>query len=125
MIAVAVLVVLAMPALLLVGLLRLVDARQRRRDAVVARQIAVTDAIHAALGPVVAPVVRRGRGGRWTVVLAVAPDAPHVASMVGLARGVLGDDTDIVLTALPTPRTVQRRPAPASKLALSGARLTR
>ena len=103
MTALGVLVVLAIPVVALVALLRLTGALERRRAAVVARQIAVTDAIHAELGAVVAPLVRRGRGGRFVVVLAVPP-APHLARMVQIAQATLGPATDIVLTAEPQNR---------------------
>ena len=99
MTALGVLVVLAVPVIALVALLRLAGALERRRAAVVARQIAVTDAIHAELGAVVAPLVRRGRGGRFVVVLAVPPAPPHLARMVQIAQATLGPATDIVLTA--------------------------
>jgi len=99
MTALGVLVVLAVPVVALVALLRLAGALERRRAAVVARQIAVTDAIHAELGAVVAPLVRRGRGGRFVVVLAVPPAPPHLARMVQIAQATLGPATDIVLTA--------------------------
>jgi len=104
MTALGVLVVLAIPVVALVALLRLTGALERRRAAVVARQIAVTDAIHAELGAVVAPLVRRGRGGRFVVVLAVPPAPPHLARMVQIAQATLGPATDIVLTAEPQNR---------------------
>ncbi len=47
------------PFLAIWGLLRFARAVERRRDARVARQIALTDAIHRELGAVAAPNVRR------------------------------------------------------------------
>ena len=121
MTALAVVTVLALPVAVLVGLLRLVDAVERRRAAVVARQIRLTDAIHAELGPIVAPLVRRGRHGHWVATLAVAPGHPHVGRVIQIAQATLGVETDILLTApAPPSRREHRRPAPT--FALSGAR---
>jgi hypothetical protein len=51
-----------------------VERRARGRLAECARQIAVTDAVHAKLGAIVAPVVRRRLGGRWQLVIPVPFD---------------------------------------------------
>jgi hypothetical protein len=123
-IAVVVLAVLAVPTLLLIGLLKLIDVRDRRRHEVVTRQILLTDAIHGVLGPVVAPFVRRGRG-RWIADLALPAGSPYVGTMVALAHDVLGQDAEIVLSQLPAARAPHRRPAVTSIPALSGARFTR
>src|SRR5205823_1023614 len=77
MTALAILVVLALPATVVLGLLRLATVLERRREQVIARQVALTDAIHGVIGPVVAPVVRRGRGG-WIGVLAVPAGHPEL-----------------------------------------------
>jgi hypothetical protein len=53
----------AAPVVLTVALLLLAGRRQRRHDTEVARQIALTDALHARMGAVVAPVVWRRAGG--------------------------------------------------------------
>jgi hypothetical protein len=125
MIAVAVLMLVVLPLAVFVGLLRLLDARQRRRADVVARQIALTDAIHAVLGPVVAPLVRRRRGGRWIAVLPVRPGDPELGVMVDIAQATLGAAAQIVLVEQ-EPVPARRRPVPASgALALSGPRPTR
>lgn len=63
-------------------LLALVNRRHLRRQAEVARQIALTDAIHARLGAVVAPEVRRRRGGRWEVAIAAPLESPPVVADV-------------------------------------------
>src|SRR5258707_14379909 len=60
------------PFLAIWGLLRLARAVERRRDARVARQIALTDAIHRELGAVAAPNVRRTRSGEWVVSMRLA-----------------------------------------------------
>jgi hypothetical protein len=96
MTALAVVVVLAIPVVALVALLRLANARQARREQVVAQQIALTDAIHGVLGPVVAPIVRRGRHG-WIGMLAVPTGYADVALMVEIAQATLGPDAEIVL----------------------------
>jgi hypothetical protein len=62
----------------------------------VARQIALTDAIHGVLGPVVAPIVRRGRRG-WVGVLAVPAGDPHIKLMVEIAQAELGPGAEILL----------------------------
>jgi hypothetical protein len=124
MTAVAVLVVLVTPVALLVGLLRLVDALERRRQQAVWRQIALTDAIHGAVGPVVAPLVRRGRHGAWVGVLAVPPGHPDLALIVGIAQAQLGPGAEIVLVAQ-EPAPARQRRTPARALTLSGARASR
>ena len=56
-----------LPFLAVWALLDLSRRIQRRREARVARQIALTDAIHRELGPVAAPDVTRSLSGEWTV----------------------------------------------------------
>jgi hypothetical protein len=63
------------------GLLLLAERRQARRQHEVSRQIALTDALHARLGAVVAPVVRRRRRA-WQVAVAVPFERPDVVSAV-------------------------------------------
>ncbi len=60
------------PFLAIWGLLRFANAVQRRRDAGVARQIALTDAIHRELGAAAAPNVRRTWSGEWVVSMRLA-----------------------------------------------------
>lgn len=108
MTALAVVVVLAIPVMALVTLLRLANAVQARREQVVAQQIALTDAIHGVLGPVVAPVVRRGRRG-WIAVLAVPGGYADVALMLAIARAELGPTAEIVLVPPDAPRPSERR----------------
>ena len=98
MAALAAVVVLAMPIAVVVGLLGLATVMERRREEVVARQVALTDAIHGAMGPVVAPVVRRGRGG-WVGVLAVPVGQPDLGLMVAIAQAQLGPTAKIVLVS--------------------------
>jgi hypothetical protein len=58
-------VVLVLIAALAFVAIQLAARVQRMRLDAVRRQIALTDAIHAELGAVVAPTVRRRLGGRW------------------------------------------------------------
>jgi hypothetical protein len=82
-------VIIGLPVIALVMVLKAVDIVQRRRADVIARQIAVTDAIHAEFGAVVAPVVRRaGRG--WRVTLPMDARHPGMARIVELAACALG-----------------------------------
>src|SRR5713101_1448201 len=69
------LVMLAIPFLAVSALLAFAERRQDRRDAELARQIMLTDAIHWELGAAAAPVVNRRRGG-WRVTMAVPLDRP-------------------------------------------------
>jgi hypothetical protein len=107
MIALGVLVVLVLPAAAVVALLLVVDAVHRRRAAVIERQIAVTAAIHRELGPIVAPTVRRARGG-WRVVLPMDARCPETARVVELAVLTLGPDATVEV-AVVAPRAATRR----------------
>jgi hypothetical protein len=75
-------VVAVAPISFLIILLRVADVRSRRRDEVVERQIAVTDAIHRELGAVVAPVVHRWGTNGWRVLIAVPVDNPPIVQHV-------------------------------------------
>ena len=111
MAALAIVVVLAIPVAGVVGLLALATLVQARREALIARQVALTDAIHAVLGPVVAPIVRRGRRG-WVGVLPVPLGHPQIGLMVAIAQAELGPDAQILLLAQ-EPARPRRRPARA------------
>ena len=71
-------VITAAPLAAVLGLLAWTSRRERLRGEVVARQIALTDAVHERLGAVVAPVVRRRRRGGWQVRIAVPFERPAV-----------------------------------------------
>jgi hypothetical protein len=74
---------------LLIAALNLSSWRQRTRLAEIARQIAVTDAVHAELGAVVSPVVRRKLGRGWRLTIPVPLDRPDtVIQVVSAAYGV-------------------------------------
>lgn len=68
------------PFLAVWALLNLSRRVQRRRAERVARQIALTDAIHGELGAVAAPVVTRSLTGTWTVSMRLPL---HREGMVG------------------------------------------
>ena len=73
-------VVATTPFLAVAGLLWLANLLRHRREACIARQVALTDAIHRELGPAAAPTLRRAIGRGWRVSMAVPLDRP---AMVG------------------------------------------
>jgi hypothetical protein len=73
--------VVLLPASLVAALLLAAGRMERARDARIARQVAVTDAIHRELGAVVAPVVKR-RHGRDRVEIAVPFESPAIVGRV-------------------------------------------
>jgi len=90
--------VMLLPLAALAALLGFAARAARDRSAVVARQIALTDAIHRDLGPVVSPWVTR-RGDRWRVSVAIPFDRPAlVEGVVGIARRAFPDRLELVLT---------------------------
>ena len=90
--------VMVFPFAVVVALLRLAARLERTRAAVISRQIALTDAIHHDLGPVVSPWVTR-RGGRWRVSVAVPFDRPAlVEAVVAVARRAFPERFELVLT---------------------------
>ena len=64
-------VIMLTPFLAVWGLLVLARGRERHRETCVARQIALTDAIHRELGAVAAPDVHRTWSGEWVVSVRV------------------------------------------------------
>ena len=88
-------VLIALPVVVLLLILKAVDVVQRRRADVIARQIAVTDAIHREFGAIVAPTVRRaGRG--WRVTLPMDGRHPGMARIVELATETVGQSATVV-----------------------------
>ena len=73
--------VMVFPFVVVVALVRLAVRVERARAAAISRQIALTDALHRDLGPVVSPWVTR-RGGRWRVSVAVPFDRPAIVEAV-------------------------------------------
>lgn len=113
---------LAAPIAALVALAALADRRRARREAEIARQIVLTDAVHARLGGVVAPVVRR-RGGSWQVAVAVPFERPGVVTGVLAAVDEMFGRVpyEVVLSrqAAPVAAARPRRPTPLGKESLS------
>ncbi len=67
-----------------------VNWARRRREEAIRRQIALTDAIHGALGPIVSPVVKKPLWGSWQIVIPVPLARPAVVGqIVRLAQAVL------------------------------------
>ena len=53
----------------------------------------MTDAVHGALGPIVAPTVARRRGGSWTVTMGLAPgDFWAAGRLAEITRQALGQE---------------------------------
>ena len=81
------------PLLAVAVLLRVADHVARRRDVRVARQIALTDAIHRELGAVAAPFVSRRFGGGWLVRMTAPLDRPGTtAALVRIAERQFASD---------------------------------
>jgi len=109
------------PILVIIGLLGLAAWRDHRREAMIARQIRLTDAIADELGPIVAPVVVKPLGGPWRVEMQVPVGRPTTVSrIVAIAHDTLtrtgAGRYELVLTPEPAParplghvtRTVRR-----------------
>ena len=111
------LVVVGVPVAGLVALLKVLDFLERRRAATVARQIELTDAIHREFGAIVAPTVRRARGG-WRVVLPMDARLAEAARVVELVV-TLGPAVEVAVVAPWTPAA--RRPAAQSKERMASA----
>jgi hypothetical protein len=95
------------PILLIAALLGLAAWRDRRREAMVARQIRLTDAIADELGPIVAPVVAKPLGRPWRVEIRVPVGRPTVVGrIVAIAHDTLTRSGaaryELVLTTDPT-----------------------
>ena len=108
--------VIGIPVVGLLVMLQIADVLQRRRAVVIARQIAVTDAIHREFGAVVAPTVRRTRRGwhprgGWRVTLPLDPRHPSAARIVELASATLGPVAVVeVVVVAPRAPVSRRRP---------------
>lgn len=91
--ALGVLIVLLVPAGAIVALSMLIEARRRARAHVLGRQIALTDAVHAELGAVVAPVVEKRMLRPWRVIFAMpSVRGSDVSRLVSIADRVLADE---------------------------------
>jgi hypothetical protein len=81
-------VIALLPFLAVWALLDLSRRVQRRREERVARQIALTDAIHRELGAAAAPEVTRSLTGTWTVSMSLPL---HREGMVGIITRLTQD----------------------------------
>jgi hypothetical protein len=110
--ALAILAVLLVPVAVLVTVLLAVEARQRARADVVARQIMLTDAVHAELGAFVSPVVEKRAFQPWRVVFPLPEGRVRdMARLMAITDRVVGarltpsDELQIVFTrSTHTPR---------------------
>jgi len=96
------------PILVILGLLALAAWRDHRREAMIARQIRLTDAIADELGPIVAPLVAKPLGGPWRVEIQVPVGRPATVSrIVAIAHDTLtrtgAGRYELVLTPEPAP----------------------
>jgi hypothetical protein len=96
------------PVLAVLALLVLAEWRDRRRVAMIARQVRLTDAIANELGSIVAPVVTKPLGRPWRVDIQVPVGRPATVSrIVGIAHDILNRTGagryELVLTPDPKP----------------------
>src|SRR5262245_15119556 len=111
-VAATIILALSWPILLVIGLLMLAAGRDHRREARVARQIWVTDAIADELGQIVAPVVTKPLAGPWRVAIQVPVSRPATVSRIvaivddTLARTDAGR-YELVLSPQPAPANAQ------------------
>jgi hypothetical protein len=104
--------VLAAPFVTLAALLLVIERRQRRRTDEIRRQIALTDALHARVGALVAPVVRR-RFRAWEVIVAVPVERPAVvATVLEVVDHAFGRGTYEVVLRRQAPPGHSRAPRP-------------
>ena len=82
--------VVVLPFVAVVALLLVLGRLQRGREARVAQQIAVTEAIHRELGAVVAPSMSKRPWGPPRLVIPMPLERPHVvAAVLAIAHRVL------------------------------------
>jgi hypothetical protein len=111
---VAVVILVALPAVALAALLALITRVQRSRTRVIEQQIALTDAIHAELGAVVAPVVVKPIFGPWRVMFAVPFGRPAlVEQLIVITSRVLASVSPAGIRIVLTPRPDVRRASAA------------
>jgi hypothetical protein len=128
--ALASLAVMLTPVLTLVLIFVLAGRARRVREGALARQVAVTDAIHRELGAIVAPFVTRVREGGWQALIAVPFERPAVVErVIVIARATLArldparaDHIRIVL--IPQERLTRYIPAATSTMARASAPVT-
>jgi hypothetical protein len=75
------------------GCASLADGLERRRHRRVAAEIRVTEAVHGALGPIVAPMVTMHGGRSCTVRMELAPGhLGRAGQLAEIARRILGEN---------------------------------
>ena len=91
--AAALVVLLGWVALFSATVAAVVEGAERRRLRRVAAQIRVTDAVHRALGPIVAPTIVGRAGARWTVAMSLRRrDLAVAGRLTEIVREALGGD---------------------------------
>ena len=91
--AVAIALVLVTPAIVIAAIAQVIEARRRVRARVLARQIRLTDAVHAELGAVVAPIVEKPAFRSWRVIFPMrAVRGADVNRLVSITDRVLADE---------------------------------
>ena len=97
--------------LMMLGLLAQAAWRDRRREAMVARQIQLTDAIADELGAIVAPVVTKRLRGPWRAEIQVPIGQPAAVSrIVAIAHDTLTRAGMSRYELVLTPRAAPVRP---------------
>ena len=111
--AVAIALVLVTPALVIAAIAEAIEARRNARGRVIARQIRLTDAVHAELGAVVAPNVEKPAFRPWRVVFPMrAVRGADVSRLLSIADRVLADElhaSDNVQIVFTSPRPTLTR----------------
>ena len=108
MTAAIVILTMSSPILVVIGLLALAAWRDHRREAMVSRQVRLTDALTDELGPIVAPLVEKPLAGPWRVQIRVPVGRPAIVSrIVAIAHETLTRSGaaryELVLTPEPAP----------------------
>ena len=99
------------PILMTLSLLAGAAWRDRRRQAMVARQVRLTDAIAGELGAIVAPVVAKPLRGPWRVEIRVPIDQPGaVGRIVAITHDMLTRAGATRYELVLTPGVGPRRP---------------
>ena len=106
-----VILTMSSPILVVIGLLALAAWRDHRREAMVARQVRLTDALADELGPVVAPLVVKPLGGPWRVEIRVPVGRPAIVSrIVAIAHETLTRSGAARYELVLTPQLASNRP---------------
>jgi hypothetical protein len=78
----------------------LIDGLERRRLGRVVAEVRVTEAMHAALGAIVAPTITHHRGRPWTVTINLRPQqlalAGRLTEIAGETLGQEGKEIEVV-----------------------------